>query len=174
MKLNLGCGKNILTGWENHDVDVDISKPLPWQVGTVDFIFCEHCVEHIAYYQAIDFFLECHRVLKPGGMLRIAVPSLEQIRWCKDQGYFQFTTRFHDKGATLRGAMYSILNNFGHKTAWTDGLLESTLYYAGFDNPIKCAPNQSSHPELCNIDGHAKIIGERWNEIETIIWEGAK
>lgn len=176
VKLNLGCGKNALDGWENHDADVDISKPLPWHASAADFIFCEHCVEHVTYYQAIEFFKECHRVLCPGGVVRIAVPSLEQIMQWGDQDYFQFTTQFHKQGATVRGAMHSILYQFGHKTAWTDSLLESTLFFSGFDSLsiAKRAPNESPHTALRGIDGHAKIISARWNVIETIVWEGIK
>ncbi len=79
MKLNLGCGTNKLLDWQNHDADVDISKRLPFGDRTADFIFIEHCVEHIAYYEAIEFFKECHRVLAPGGTLRVVVPSVEKI-----------------------------------------------------------------------------------------------
>jgi len=38
-KLNLGCGGNILDGWENHDMDLDITKPLPYDGNSIDFIF---------------------------------------------------------------------------------------------------------------------------------------
>lgn len=174
-KINLGCGNNILHGWENHDAEIDIAKPLPWGPGSVDCILCEHCIEHVAYYQAIDFFKECHRILKPDGVMRIAVPSLEQIMRCSDPEYFKFTTRFHQQGATVRGAMHSILYQFGHQAAWTDSLLEATIFFAGFDRVVKCcAPNQSDHDELRNIDGHGKIISARFNAVETIIWEGTK
>src|SRR5262249_7551150 len=77
-KINLGCGGTRLDGWKNHDSDIDISKKLPFANDSASFIFAEHVVEHIDYYAALDFFCECRRVLAPGGVLRIAVPSIER------------------------------------------------------------------------------------------------
>lgn len=173
MKLNLGCGDNKLPGWSNHDADVDISKRLPWPDDSADFVFCEHCVEHIDYYAAIDFFKECRRVLKADGTLRITTPSIEKIMTCNDQAYYDFTTKFHDKGATVRGAMHGILYCHGHKTAWTDALLKATLFFAGFDLTTKCAPHVSLHPELKNVEGHHRVIGEAFNDIESIVYEAS-
>jgi predicted SAM-dependent methyltransferase len=61
-KLNLGCGGNILAGWENHDMDVDITKPLQYEDNSIDFIFIEHCVEHTTTPDAVRFFAECLRI----------------------------------------------------------------------------------------------------------------
>jgi predicted SAM-dependent methyltransferase len=69
-KLNLGCGGNIIAGWENHDWDVDITKPLPYEDNSIDFIFIEHCVEHTTTPDAVRFFAECLRILKDEGTLR--------------------------------------------------------------------------------------------------------
>ena len=41
-------------------------------------------MEHVTYQQAISFFREAHRVLAAGGVLRVTVPSLEQIRRSTD------------------------------------------------------------------------------------------
>lgn len=171
LKVNLGCGDNKLEGWKNHDKDVDITKRLPWDDGSVDRILAEHVVEHVTYYEAIDFFRECRRVLRPGGVVRIAVPSLEQIMNEATPDYCKFTTKFHDKGATVRGAMHSILYNFGHKAPWTLNLLQVTLYFAGF-KPAKCyKPGESDRPDLRGVEGHYKAIGRAWNDIETVVCE---
>ncbi|NBW21092.1 MAG: methyltransferase domain-containing protein [Caulobacteraceae bacterium] len=76
MKLNLGCGGNILQGWENHDSDLDISKPLPHEDNSIDFIFAEHVCEHLTTPDVVRFFMEAYRILKDGGTIRIAVPSV--------------------------------------------------------------------------------------------------
>src|SRR5437868_928144 len=76
MKLNLGAGGNILAGWHNHDLDMDITKRLPFDDNTIDAIFIEHCLEHVHLHDAMRFLEEAHRVLVPGGMIRITVPSI--------------------------------------------------------------------------------------------------
>ena len=79
-KLNLGCGENIKEGWVNLDsaalpgVDVthDIEKiPFPFKDGEFDEILCRDVLEHVEY---IPTLRELHRILKPGGVLRIQVP----------------------------------------------------------------------------------------------------
>lgn len=176
MKLNLGCGDNKLPApWQNHDADVDITKPLPWPDDSAQFIVIEHCVEHVTYYESIEFFKECYRVLKIGGVLRVTVPSLTQVMNCQSQEYFDW---LHSKGwaptADDRGAMHAMLYCHGHKTAWNAMLMEATLYYSGFNSPRKQVLGWSSHPDLCGVEGHAKVIGEKFNAIESITFEAAK
>jgi|HubBroStandDraft_6_1064221.scaffolds.fasta_scaffold00056_25 predicted O-methyltransferase YrrM len=174
LKLNLGCGTNKIQGWENHDADVDIAKPLPWNDGTAGFIFSEHCVEHIPYYDAIKFFQECYRILGSEGTLRITVPSIEQIYRSDDVEYFKFTEKWQQLGANKRGAMRAILYAHEHKAAWTASLLEATLYYCGFTNLKQCRPGESEHAELRGVEGHGRVIGDRFNNLESLVFEGTK
>lgn len=171
VKINLGCGGNRLKGWQNYDREVDIGKALTLATSSIDILFCEHCVEHIDYYAAIEFFKECRRVLKHDGVLRVVVPSIEQILKSDAPDYFDFTTRWQKVGPTARGAMHAILYAHGHKTAWTSSLLEATLYFAGFDKVTKCTPHESQHTELKDVEGHHKVIGERFNTIESLVFE---
>ena len=97
IKLNFGCGSNRLPGWENHDAEVDIASPLPFPDSHAHFIFAEHCVEHIDYYAALAFFKECRRILKPGGVLRLAIPSIENVWKRGDQEYCNAVRRWARK-----------------------------------------------------------------------------
>lgn len=180
-KLNLGCGTNKVKGWCNHDADMDISKRLLYANNSCAFVFCEHCVEHIDYYAAIEFFRDCYRVLVPGGAVRITVPSIEQIQNCDNAAYFEFTRKWQSvgpailgAGATARGAMHAILYAHGHKTAWTASLLKATLYYVGFEKVQQCAPGESAYPELQRMEGHHTVIGKTFNDIESLCVEGLK
>jgi methyltransferase family protein len=174
LRLNLGCGTNKLNGWENHDADVDITKRLPWDDSSVGYINIEHCVEHVSYRSAIEFFKEAHRVLAPGGVLRITVPSLEQIAKCEDTSYYRFTTKWQQVGATKRGAMHAIIYAHGHEAAWNARLMRDTLYFAGFDDVRECSPGHSNDPVLRGVEGHGKVIGDKFNLIESCTHEARK
>src|SRR5262249_13146413 len=85
-KLHLACGGNVLNGWANIDltgnrqvVGWDLRQGLPIRPETVDFIFCEHFIEHLSLEEGKRFLSECHRVLRGGGILRISTPSLTKL-----------------------------------------------------------------------------------------------
>lgn len=175
MNINLGCGNNYIDGWQNHDADVDITCRLPFDDGSASFMFAEHVVEHVTYEQALTFFRECHRVLKVGGVLRIAVPSIERIWLLADNGYIKFASRWSENNeVSRRAAMGAILHAHGHRAPWTAGLLSASLYYAGFEQIEQYTPGQSRHVELQNVEGHGKVITDHFNHIETAIVEGTK
>jgi SAM-dependent methyltransferase len=171
--LNFGCGTNRLPGWLNFDAELDIAKPLPFHDCHADFILAEHVVEHIDYDAALSFFRECRRVLKPGGVARIAVPSIERIWREGNQEYFSFV---HAKGwartPDARGAINAMLACHGHKAPWTASLLAVSLYAAGFENITHRDPGLSDRPELRGVEGHGGIIGAAFNNIETVVCEG--
>jgi hypothetical protein len=57
----------------------DVTGPLPFADCTFEAIYHSHLLEHLRRELALPFLRECHRVLRPGGVLRIAVPDLEAI-----------------------------------------------------------------------------------------------
>lgn len=84
LKLNVGCGRNILPGWVNIDaqklegvdcvVDLDrcIDNPLPFENDSVDEFLLSHVLEHL--HEPLALMQELHRVAKPGAKMTIRVP----------------------------------------------------------------------------------------------------
>jgi predicted SAM-dependent methyltransferase len=171
--LNLGCGTNKLSGWLNHDADVDVTQPLPWAENSAYYIFIEHCIEHVSCHQAIGFFEEAFRVLAPGGVLRVVVPSVEQIANMADQAYFDFAKKFGGDG-TLKGALKAILFSHGHQMAWTASVMSNLLRYAGFEAIEQCQVGISRHSALRGVEGHGRVIGDKFNRIESMCFEATK
>ena len=56
----------------------DLSKGVPYADATFDVVYHARPGAHSAGMHA-QFMAECHRVLKPGGLLRVVVPDLEQL-----------------------------------------------------------------------------------------------
>ncbi|MGB0114690.1 MAG: methyltransferase domain-containing protein [Ilumatobacteraceae bacterium] len=57
----------------------DLRRPLPFPDGSVDAVYHSHVIEHIDRDQVDGFITECHRIIRSGGVLRIAVPDLERL-----------------------------------------------------------------------------------------------
>jgi len=162
-KIQFGCGGNRLTGWENYDMEVDITKPLPFENDSVDAILAEHVVEHVTIQEAWNFFEECLRILKSGGVMRIAVPSASKIFNLADQEYFDFIKQNGWGEANLKDSVRSIIFNHGHQTIWEIKSLEAIIQCQGF---VLC----DSTPEVLeNTLHHYKVIGKKINNIETEI-----
>lgn len=86
MILNLGAGNHILPDCINVDITpykginevVDLSIfPWPWADDSIDGICANHIIEHLP--DPKPFILECYRILKKGGFLRIKVPHSSNI-----------------------------------------------------------------------------------------------
>ncbi len=85
--LNLGCGGRFHSEWTNVDfystgigvIAHDLTKSLPFPDNSYDAVYHSHVLEHFPKKVAPTFLRECCRILKPGGIIRVVVPDLEQI-----------------------------------------------------------------------------------------------
>jgi predicted SAM-dependent methyltransferase len=82
LKLNVGCGDNLKTGWvnidlsANADLQLDMREPIPLPNGSAEIIYSEHFLEHLNYPDDTQRFLnESFRVLEPGGTFSVGVPD---------------------------------------------------------------------------------------------------
>lgn len=85
--LNLGCGTRYHDDWTNVDfisknekvLAFNLLNGIPFENNSFDVVYHSHVLEHFSKDEGKNFLLECSRVLKPGGVIRIAVPDLEII-----------------------------------------------------------------------------------------------
>jgi len=146
VKYNFGCGSNRIPGWQNHDTDVDITKRLPFRDECASFILAEHVIEHVSGPDGFRFFEECYRILEPGGVLRICVPHLDRIK-----------DRAHARDLVL---------GHGHLVVFNLSVLITLLHLAGFDTVTETGRKP--------CDGHAKVIGEEKDDLESLRVEAKK
>ncbi len=80
LKLDLGAGAVSPAGFtpEGHAHGSEI-YPLPYADASADVIRASHCLEHFPHSQVPEVLAEWLRVLKPGGLIQIAVPDFEKI-----------------------------------------------------------------------------------------------
>lgn len=85
--INLGCGTHFHKDWVNLDfvktgenvIAHNLNLGIPFGDDSYEVVYHSHVLEHFQKDKADFFIKECHRVLKDDGIIRIAVPDLEQI-----------------------------------------------------------------------------------------------
>ncbi len=102
MKLNIGCGRQVLEGWFNidaalhstaprppeliyafqFDAEGELIKRIPLDDGAVTEIMAIHVFEHFYQWECSAVLREWHRLLAPGGKLILELPDL--IKCCQN------------------------------------------------------------------------------------------
>ena len=85
--LNIGCGYQYNSSWTNIDfvstgegvIAHNLLKGIPFKNESFNVVYHSHVLEHFSKSDGLMLLKDCHRVLQPGGVLRIVVPDLEQI-----------------------------------------------------------------------------------------------
>lgn len=154
--VNIGCGPCGREGWINTDIDAhtgvnrfwDCRRNLPFPDSSARWIFTEHFVEHLDYTEEIPYFLtECHRVLQPGGVIRIIVPDAEKYLRGYCRGDWDELARVRPLGPGHSDAHFGSKYNtkmelvnvvfrqyFEHKFAWDYETMEFVLRRFGFSD----------------------------------------
>lgn len=162
-KLNAGCGKLYWEGWVNIDNSREVGRiDLCWDLGrgipvpdeSCGAIHSEHMLEHLNVEQGLTFLRECHRVLAPGGVLRIAMPSLDDMieksaagRWREQAWLDEPQWRF----IASRAEMFNIMFRWwGHQWIYDRDELYRRLREAGFEQIRDAAWGESTVESLRN------------------------
>ncbi len=81
-KLHLGCGQKYIPGFvhidmidEKHIRHCQSVATLPFVDNSVDLIYASHVLEHFSRQETGEVLQEWFRVLRPAGVLRLAVPD---------------------------------------------------------------------------------------------------
>jgi predicted SAM-dependent methyltransferase len=184
-KLHVGAGDVRLEGWLNSDIAagtiyLDIRKPLPFKDSAFSDVFGEHVIEHIPEDVGVLALREFHRVIKPGGVLRLTTPDLRKLLALYEDNhpdialaeYIKFfdgiTGRTHARGC-------QVLNDFmrlwGHRFIYDEEDITSKLGDVGFVSVQIAAPGESTHEGLRAIERHEP----KWlNQVEAMAVEATK
>ncbi|PIT89417.1 MAG: hypothetical protein COU27_00395 [Candidatus Levybacteria bacterium CG10_big_fil_rev_8_21_14_0_10_36_7] len=135
VRLNLGSGNDHREGWINvdsigdlsPDLIADLSKKFPFLDNYADEILASDILEHFIKEKGEMFLRECHRVLKPNGVLTIRTHNL-----------FQIFEQFKNDPQVLIHFIYgntSDTSDFGaHKYAYTKKSITKLLKILGFED----------------------------------------
>jgi SAM-dependent methyltransferase len=192
-KLQLGAGFHRPDGWLNTDfmprhadtAFLDITQPFPFADSSFDAILCEHLIEHVPYPAADQAIAECHRVLRPGGYLRMATPDLRKLLSLYERPQADIAARYsrwiidsfvpYAPGPDPCFVVNNAFRNWGHQFLFDESTLIAMLVRHGFDDLRRQAPGASSSPYLVDVDSHGACIGDAaFNDFESMIIEARK
>lgn len=208
-KLHIGCGRNLLDGWLNSDLlpgsdevlRLDATRRFPFAANSFAYAYAEHMIGSLPFLSVPVMLRECHRVLVPGGRVRITTldlavlialygrerTSLQEryLEWRK-QFYFRF---FYQRGGIPfaewadvhlppEGAAGFVIN--GLMRAWEihfvydEPILRRLLKSAGFSGVVRRGRNESDDRALRCLP-HQKIhMPKDFPEMESFTLEGTK
>ncbi len=90
MKLNFGCGNEILEGFDNFDKnDFDFNIfPYPIKDNTYDYVYSKCVLEHLFDIRMV--LKELHRIAKNNGKIEIIVPYYNNYTAFSDVGHLHY------------------------------------------------------------------------------------
>ncbi len=167
VRLHLGCGLRVIPGWINIDCfeaegiafECDFRDPLPFADGAVQMLYSEHVLEHLQEHDAQTLLREGHRVLKPGGLIRLGMPDAEifiRAYVNHDQAFFD-AARYIGSPVRPLDTPMKVINQMArmgghHHYAWDFETLRLAMEQAGFQRVVRGTSGTSGHEGLCLDD----------------------
>lgn len=123
----------------------NLQKAVPLKSESSDIIYCSHFLEHLSKKDGKYFLQECHRTLKSGGLLRLAMPDLDIAMIMYQNGevermedLFYYTSPDWDMAA--------------HKYNYNFNYLKETLLSIGFKDVKKMTYKNGECPNIDYLD----------------------
>jgi predicted SAM-dependent methyltransferase len=148
-----------VAGTPDYVHDLNAGEPLPFADNEVDNVYTSHTLEHVRHWLVIPLLTDIHRVLKPGGKIRIVVPNIrihlkaymrgdvnwQEKSWRKRR---QKETYPNTHLGALLGYFYSYVKTGnrrdGHHMAFDWETLEWCVSQAGFQKIARLKYNECS------------------------------
>lgn len=138
------------------DMIWDLTAPLPFPDNSCEAIYSEHVMEHLTVAEGVALLTSCRHVLKPGGVLRIAMPSLNALineahdgTWRNQEWLTWPQFRFvKTRAEAVNMGFYC----WGHKWRYDKEELYRRLNEGGFNTIRDCEWRQSCVPALCGLE----------------------
>ena len=162
MKLHVGCGNVILSGWTNLDIDnipgvniVDDAAVLSKiSDESCDIIYACHVLEHFGRHEVGNVLKIWNKKLKKNGILRLAVPDFQKvIQWYQKNPELEDVT-----GLTVGGQKTKY--DF-HKVIFDKKKLTNLLTNSGFYDVREWDWRKTDHS---NIDDYSQAYLPHMNK----------
>jgi SAM-dependent methyltransferase len=173
--LHVGCGMVNAPGFVNIDLleapHVHVVRPIDdlsvFPDACADMVYACHCLEHFGFRRTRDLLEEWVRVLRPGGLLRLAVPD------------FSVIARAYASGASLRELQSLLLGgqdyrlNF-HAAVFDEALLSEAMTGVGIANIQRWDARTTDHHDFTDESAITCPMGDGERVLLSLNLEGRK
>jgi len=166
-RLNWGSGTEPPGDWINCDIKeapgIDISRDirdgLPLEDDSIDYAVSIHAFPELPFPDIEPAMTELRRVLKPGGVLRLALPDMENAMRAYREGNADYFLVPDDDARSIGGKLIVQLTWYGYsKSLYTFDFTEELLYRAGFRRVVRCDYREtvSEHSGITGLDNRER------------------
>jgi len=190
-RFQFGSGGHRLAGWFNTDYEpwvpevyhLDMREALPFPDNSLDVAASEHVFEHFSYQDGTKILSELFRCLKPGGLVRMSMPDLDQYIALWDKPASQAKTAYMQAYVGIEHAgdpvtpcmtLNLAMRSFGHQFLYDRPTLSSLLARTGFMDIRFATPSNRSGLRLDDFEVRGASGNPILDHYETMIVEAQK
>jgi predicted SAM-dependent methyltransferase len=166
-RLNWGSGSEPPADWINCDIkegdgieiSCDIRDGLPLEDESIDYAVSIHAFPELAFPDIEPAMVELRRVLKPDGVLRLALPDMEKAIRAYREGDVEYFLIPDDDARSIGGKLIVQMTWYGYsKSMYTFDFTEELLYRAGFRRVVRCGYREtaSEHAGITGLDNRER------------------
>ena len=166
LRIELGAWTTERPGWISTDVHwrgrtyLDGTRAWPIPDESVEFIYADNVIEHLSLEQNRYLLAEAHRVLRPGGRIRLVTPDIGALV----QTYLADEEHARPLREELAAEGYLVAHQVdvlrfafqddGHSQGylWDEVSLSTELVKAGFSHWCTYVAGVSDEPDLCGLE----------------------
>lgn len=190
--LHLGSGASCPENWINidmiaGDMQLNLCWDLPFEKDSIQFVYAAHTFEHLDYHtSARRLVKEIHRILMPGGTVRLAVPDMEAYTKAyitNNSAFFEAYERARPEfgaAAGFRTPMSKVMMMAGsaskpsgwfeHKMGYDFQTLSQLFIEAGYAKCERSKFEASPHAVLQEIDSYSRVTGFEFANVENSLF----
>ena len=147
-------------------IRADLSRGLKYPDASAAYVYHSHLIEHMPRWQGLALMKECHRILRPGGVMRIATPNLREIVEWYENDSFEYgegptpADRFMDvlgtyrdvPGTTPQRLIRRLVSGVPHQWLYDRDSLAALLEEAGFHEVETRGYREGDVPDLDQLE----------------------
>lgn len=125
---------------------LDVTRPFRFPDSSFECVYASHLLEHLDPDVGEHMLREVHRVLRPGGIVRLAVPDLDAVVARYDPADPEsFLSGIYEAHSARRS------DSSRHRWQYNAGSLAALLRRVGFDEVERCEYRQGRCPDVGTI-----------------------
>ncbi|MCI0541019.1 MAG: methyltransferase domain-containing protein [Verrucomicrobiales bacterium] len=130
---------------------LNVAHRFPFPEKSFDFVYSAHMLEHLSPHDAASCIREVHRVLRNGGILRIAVPDLDElVQKYNPEGPEEFLTEFFEANQKSKKNR--------HHWHYNEASLRKLLSSAGFASVVRHSYREGHCADLERIENRPESL----------------